>query len=236
MPDMGFRSRGELQAFVSGLAIPESRKEVVLLELEDHVFSDMAESEALGLTRDEAEARAFAALGEPSALATSLVAVDASFHLSLGDALASGLRLGGSFVFGVMLAALFSSGVYYLGAYSSWPWNLFPEGTDFRFIDSWLVTAHVLIVAACVIAFAPSGLGRKLVAPATSVWTIPLLILPALALPFLPLEFEGALDWAYVGGSDEFCLRTIFIWMGYLVFFALLTVPASIRATVRDRA
>ncbi len=95
-------SRAELARVVESLPIPRERKEVVLLELEDHVYCEMAEAEARGATPKEAEAIAVASLGEVEALAARLVEANRPFRMSRSDAASLGLRLGLSFGAGLL--------------------------------------------------------------------------------------------------------------------------------------
>ena len=84
------RTREELRAFIAALPIPDERRAVVLLELEDHVFERMAELEAAGLAAREAECMAVASLGDLDGLA----AVQRAFAPGVRVAWWLGVRVG----------------------------------------------------------------------------------------------------------------------------------------------
>lgn len=92
------RTREDLIAFVRSLPIPEERRQVVLLELEDHLFGEMAELEASGVPVEQAGALALASLGTEGELRRRLVHANACFQpLGPVEAVFLGSRIGGSF-------------------------------------------------------------------------------------------------------------------------------------------
>ena len=88
------KSRQDLIALVRALPVTEERREVVLLELEDHVFEEMAELEAAGCSREDAERRAFASLGPEAVLRKGLAGVNRAFSFGWWDATLAGVKLG----------------------------------------------------------------------------------------------------------------------------------------------
>lgn len=84
------RNRRDLQAFVLALPVAADRREVVRLELEDHVFESMAELEAGGFAPADAERRAVEALGSTDELRARLLATEQGFAFGLREALVRG--------------------------------------------------------------------------------------------------------------------------------------------------
>ena len=103
MYHLRMRSREDLVAFVARLSVPEERRAVVLLELENHVFEQMAELEASGVDPAAAEAHAVRSLGDPDALARSLTVAERAFTVTPARAIWLGLR-SGALVAGAALA------------------------------------------------------------------------------------------------------------------------------------
>ena len=100
------RTRADLARFVESLPIPAERREVVLLELEDHVFGEMAEREAAGATPAEAERAALASLGLVD-LRAKLVRANADFApFGRHEAGWTGIRIGLSFALAIYLMAV----------------------------------------------------------------------------------------------------------------------------------
>ena len=88
------RTRRELAEFVASLPIPKERREVVQLELEDHVFEGIAELEASGVPSADAERRSVESLGAPAELGAQLVAAQLAWSISTRRAVALGTRTG----------------------------------------------------------------------------------------------------------------------------------------------
>src|SRR5262245_42163951 len=94
MYDAGMRTRSELLRFVDALPISQERREVLRMELEDHVFEAMAELEAAGTPRPDAEQRAVEALGSPEEMRQRLLGTELAFSLTPMRAFLLGMRAG----------------------------------------------------------------------------------------------------------------------------------------------
>lgn len=103
---MPFCSLESLQEFVRALDIPEERREVLLAELEDHFFCELAEVESSGVPREEAAARALATIGEPEALLSRFLAAERAFFLTRRAAASCGARAGVTIALAVIGARL----------------------------------------------------------------------------------------------------------------------------------
>lgn len=124
-PD-SMRTRADLVRFVELLPITRERREVVLLELEDHLFAEMAERESAGATREDAEAAAVARLGLAD-LRRALVQSNAGFApTGVLESTWMGLRAGASFA-STLIAISLAVGVAELFYFrfsggQHWPW------------------------------------------------------------------------------------------------------------------
>lgn len=114
------KSRQELIALVRALPLPDERREVVLLELEDHVFEEMAELESRGHSREDAERLAVAALGPGAVFGKALAGVNRAFSFGWWDATRAGVKLGAWFGGAIWLSWL----VFSQAERSGWP---FPD-------------------------------------------------------------------------------------------------------------
>src|SRR5579859_6790550 len=93
---MGFQSLSELRAFVTGLDVPEERREIVEAELLDHFFARVAGGSS--------EAEALRAFGDAEALRIRFEPVERGFHLSRRQALRDGLMVGAGYLFAAAAA------------------------------------------------------------------------------------------------------------------------------------
>src|SRR5690242_13997028 len=93
---MGFRTVGELQAFVAALRVPEERREVVESELLDHFFARVADGAS--------EREALDAFGEVACLRTRFEVVEPGFCLTRARAVRDGVKLGGAWLLASALA------------------------------------------------------------------------------------------------------------------------------------
>lgn len=103
---MLIRNRSELHAFVNELRVPASRREVILAELEDHAFQEIAEAEAAGLSALDAERLAFVSLGPPEALRARFERANRTFGLDVPTSIRAGLRLALLFLTGTTLIGM----------------------------------------------------------------------------------------------------------------------------------
>lgn len=88
------RTRRDLAVFVASLPLPKERREIVQMELEDHVFESIAELEASGVERADAERRSVEALGEPEVLGAQLVEAQLAYAITPRRAIFLGVRTG----------------------------------------------------------------------------------------------------------------------------------------------
>lgn len=125
------RTRHELSEFIESLPIPRGRREIVRMELEDHVFETMAELEAFGVESAEAERRAIEALGRPEDVRARLVRAEAAFSISPAQARWLGARTGLAITGAALLAGAFDR---------SPPWDA-PTGGYFLVVGVALLAA-----------------------------------------------------------------------------------------------
>lgn len=88
------KTRRDLAAFVATLPIPPERREIVRMELEDHVFECIAELEASGVAAPEAERRSVESLGDESRLREELIDAQLAYSVSSRRAVFLGVRAG----------------------------------------------------------------------------------------------------------------------------------------------
>lgn len=98
------RTRRELADFVATLPVPKDRRDIVQMELDDHVFESIAELEASGVPTGEAERRSVEALGDPAALRERLIDAQLAWSVAPREGLLLGIRTG-AFVAAVALGA-----------------------------------------------------------------------------------------------------------------------------------
>jgi hypothetical protein len=88
------RTRRELVEFVASLPLSEERREVVQMELEDHLFEGIAELEASGVPTADAERRSVESLGDPAELRTQLIEAQLAVSITPPQAAMLGARAG----------------------------------------------------------------------------------------------------------------------------------------------
>lgn len=108
---MRIRSRVDLAAFIADLPVPAKRREVLLAELEDHAFSELAELESVGVPAPEAEERAFASLGDPGHLRLRLIESERRFELGTTEAFARALGIASGPLISLICALAFVESV-----------------------------------------------------------------------------------------------------------------------------
>lgn len=200
------RSREELAAFVESLRVPAERRAVVLEELEDHVFSAMAETEAAGTGRKEALALAFASLGAMEDLRRGFEDVESAFTLSLGDAARLGLRMAaaqiGTVVGTVILVDGMSWVIYSLISVLNWRGMPFSHWTILNLADTYCVLGAYAILAACFVAATTVFFPRRLVARVAgrpAPFAASLLLLSATAPSLAMVSVLGLVSYAEPG-------------------------------------
>lgn len=88
------RTRRELTELIASLPVPEARRELIRLELEDHVVERIAELEAGGASAGDAERTAVESLGDPDVLRARLVEAQLAHAIPKGEAAVLGARTG----------------------------------------------------------------------------------------------------------------------------------------------
>lgn len=231
---MLMRSRAELHAFVENLRVPASRREVILAELEDHAFGEIAEAEAAGIAAAEAERMAFVSLGPLDRLRERFERSDGAFGLLPGSAAHAGTRL--ALVFLSVLAVLgMTEGVAQHVGW--WAWQLGAGEERATFILHGVVLSGWL---ACVVLLRCAGVPGLLRALRGDVapWSRAALVASATTLSLAGIFVLPLLDAAILSAGIWTALSSAEVALEALTLWALLSVfvtAAAFLPTTRRR-